>query len=97
MWPGSTASDSLETLSVLQVQNQAVGTQVHFVLGLRHLGVKEIMSEKFVDLSKKKKKKKTGFSIYHQKTKVLDKKVLLLHILTVFAMFWAARIFLSFK
>lgn len=55
MRPGSTVSDSLETLSVLQVQNQAVGTQVHFVLGLRHLGVKQIVSETFVDLSKKKK------------------------------------------
>lgn len=41
-------SDSLETLSVLQVQNQAVSTQVHFVLGLRHLGVKQIQSEKFI-------------------------------------------------
>lgn len=41
MWPGSTVSDLLETLSVLQVQNQAVGTQVYFVLGLRHLEVKK--------------------------------------------------------
>lgn len=66
MQPGSTESDSLETLSVLQVQNQAVGTQVHFVLWLRHLGVKQILSETFVWSQQKEKKLS-----YHQETKML--------------------------
>lgn len=38
-------SHSLEAVSVLQIQDQAVGTQVHFVLGLRHLEVKQRLSE----------------------------------------------------
>lgn len=33
------SADSLEAVSVLQVEDQAVGAQVHFVLGLCHLQV----------------------------------------------------------
>lgn len=32
--------NSLEAVAVLQVEHQTVSTQVHFVLGLRHLQVK---------------------------------------------------------
>lgn len=35
----------LEAFAVLQVEHQAVGVQVHFVLGLRHLQVKHTQSE----------------------------------------------------
>lgn len=41
---GAPVSHSLEAVSVLQVQNQAVCTQVHFVLGLRHLEIKQRLS-----------------------------------------------------
>lgn len=34
----------LEAFAVLQVEHQAVGVQVHFVLGLRHLQVKHRVS-----------------------------------------------------
>lgn len=34
---GQCTSDSLETVSVLQIEHQAIGIQVHFVLGLRNL------------------------------------------------------------
>lgn len=54
-WAAGASSDLLETVAVLQVQNQAVGTQVYFVLGLRHLGAKSIPPEKLIDLRKKKK------------------------------------------
>lgn len=37
--------DSLEAVSVLQVEHQAVSTQVYFVLGLRHLQVKQTQFE----------------------------------------------------